>query len=712
MSKSHSKSLAKSLPKITLSASRDIPFDQLRLAQSNVRRIKAGVSIEELAEDIARRTLLTSLTVRPVLDEAGQETGLYEIPAGGRRFRALELLVKQKRLAKTAPIPCIVRTDGLAEEDSLAENVQRAALHPLDQFRAFQALRDKGMSEEEIAAAFFISASVVRQRLKLAAVSPKLLDIYAEDGMTLEQLMAFTVNPDPERQDQVWEALQHSYSKEAYTIRRMLTEGAVRASDKRARCVGLEAYVDAGGTILRDLFEADDGGWLQDAGLLNQLVARKLDDAADTLRMEGWRWVEMAPDFPYGYSYGLRRLSGSVPPLTPAQEAEREALASEYAALEAAYESADELPDDADRRLGEIETALETLDHRPATYEADDMARAGAFVSLEANGQLRVERGFVRPEDEAPVLDASAEDEDHPAGDVEDASKSDQPDDADVHDDEDIDDRRPLPDRLAAELSAHRTLALRDALSLSPGLAYLAALHALTLRLFYSYGLDSCLELTPKWITPAIQPPGLGETPCAQNIDRRHMVWASGLPERPEDLWDALQLLDPVDQHRLFAHCVALTVNAIAELYAKRPRALKHAHQLAQCLGLDMARAGWRPTADSYLARVTKAQICDAVREACGEDHAALIADLKKPDMVAAAEQLLEGTGWLPEPLRTVGQTCAVLTDDITGDDAMAHDHSVAVQSAEIGGEPAIDANADPEDDDSARYVPTTIAAE
>jgi ParB family chromosome partitioning protein len=85
---------------------------------------------------------------------------------------------------------------------------------------------------------------------------------------------------------------------------------------------------------------------------------------------------------------------------------------------------------------------------------------------------------------------------------------------------------------------------------------------------------------------------------------------------------------------------------------------------------------------------------------------------LKKPDMVAAAEQLLEGTGWLPEPLRTVGQTCAVLTDDITGDDVMAHDHSVAVQSAEIGCEPAIDANADPEDDDSARYVPTTIAAE
>ena len=118
--------------KITLSASRDIPFNKLVLSQSNVRRIKAGVSIEELAEDIARRTLLSSITVRPVLDEAGAETGMFEIPAGGRRYRALELLVKQKRLNRTAPVPCIVRTDGLAEEDSLAENVQRAPLHPLD----------------------------------------------------------------------------------------------------------------------------------------------------------------------------------------------------------------------------------------------------------------------------------------------------------------------------------------------------------------------------------------------------------------------------------------------------------------------------------------------------------------------------------------------------------------------------------------------------
>lgn len=115
--------MASAFQKVTLSTSRDIPFSKLLLTACNVRRTKAGVSIKQLADDIARRTLLQSITVLPVLDADGTETGMYEIPAGGRRYRALELLVKQKRLAKTALIPCVIRTDGIAEEDSLAENV-------------------------------------------------------------------------------------------------------------------------------------------------------------------------------------------------------------------------------------------------------------------------------------------------------------------------------------------------------------------------------------------------------------------------------------------------------------------------------------------------------------------------------------------------------------------------------------------------------------
>lgn len=92
----------------------------------------------------------------------------------GEGARGLERLVKKMRLSKTAPIPCIVRDPALevsAEEDSLAENVHRVALHPLDQFRTFKALRDQSAGDEEIAARFFVPPAVVKQRLRLASVS-------------------------------------------------------------------------------------------------------------------------------------------------------------------------------------------------------------------------------------------------------------------------------------------------------------------------------------------------------------------------------------------------------------------------------------------------------------------------------------------------------------------------------------------------------------
>ena len=91
--------------KIVLNPSRDTPFNKLVLSQANVRRVKAGVSIEALAESIARRSLLQSLSVRPVLDTEGNETGTFEVPAGGRRFRALELLLRRVMILNRAGNP-------------------------------------------------------------------------------------------------------------------------------------------------------------------------------------------------------------------------------------------------------------------------------------------------------------------------------------------------------------------------------------------------------------------------------------------------------------------------------------------------------------------------------------------------------------------------------------------------------------------------------
>ena len=666
--------MATAVQKITLSSSRDIPFNKLVLSQSNVRRVKAGVSIEELAEDIARRGLLQGLNVRPVLDAEGKETGMFEIPAGGRRYRALERLVKQKRLAKNAPVPCVVRdaaTDILAEDDSLAENVQRAPLHPLDQFRAFQAMREKGRSEEEIAAAFFVSVGVVRQRLRLAAVSPRLLEVYAEDGLTLDQLMAFTVNPDHVRQEQVFERLAQSYDKAPYVIRRLLTEGAVRASDKRAQFVGLDAYVEAGGSILNDLFQNDDGGWLQDVALLERLVTEKLEREAEAIRGEGWRWVEVAIDFPYGHTFGLRQVFGEQPELTPEEQAARDALQAEFEQIEEAHADLDELPEHVDQRLGELETAIEAIDARPEVYEDSDKAIAGVFVSLDASGSLRVQRGFVRPEDE-PQAEAepdelspeSASGPPEPDGSAESPAETGTghgPASDEAEEDEGV---RPLSDRLMAELTAHRTIALRQALGERPDIAILAVLHALVLKLFYRYAFDTCLEIDAKSVAFGAQASGLADAACAKALEARHEAWAGQLPKEPGGLWDALAGFDADSREALLAHCVGLTVNAVIEPYNRRPKAIVQADRLAEAVGLDMAAAGWAPTVETFLGRVTKARILGAVRDACGARQAEVIEHLKKDEMAAKAQELLAGSGWLPEPLRTPGSTPTPQADE------------------------------------------------
>ena len=371
------------------------------------------------------------------------------------------------------------------------------------------------------------------------------------------------------------------------------------------------------------------------------------------------------------------------------EAASYEALKAEYEKLKEDHADAD---DEVDVRLGEIETAMEALQDRPIRFEDEDRATAGVFVSIDGSGRLRVERGYVRPEDE-PVEateESSGSDTFDPVSDEAESSTYATAADAAGADEEEDDGLKPLSDRLVGELTAHRTLALRDALANDPQVAFLAALHAMVLRLFYRYGLDSCVEIEPRSTALGSHAPGLGETAYAQSIDRRTESWVRALPKAPEDLWDALGEFDGDSRDALFAYCVAMTVNAVHDPYNRRPRALAHAGVLAATVGLDMAKAGWAPTTDSYLGRVTKTRILEAVREAKGDKAADRIVGLKKPDMVAAAEELLAGTGWLPEPLRT-----PALADDDEPDFELVDRHDVGdaggeAQSAAHDGETAM----------------------
>jgi ParB family chromosome partitioning protein len=673
--------MARSKATITLSPSCDIPFDRLVLSQSNVRQIKCGLSIAELAEDIARRGLLQSLNVRPVLSADGAETGMFEIPAGGRRYRALELLVKQKRLSRTAPVPCIVQqasADILAEEDSLAENAMREPLHPLDQFRAMLSLVDRGQQVEAIAAHFMTTPAVVRQRLKLAAVSPKLHEIYAEDGMTLDQLMAFTVSDDHERQEQVWELLAHGYNRSAGYIRHKLTENTVRVADKRVRYVTEAAYVAAGGSVVRDLFEPDDGGWLTDVALLDRLVDEKLAKDAEGISAEGWKWVTTAIDLPWNATSAMRRISGTETAMTPEEAARLAALEAQADELSAVWSDAAEIPQEVDASIDAVEAEIGALVDRPTIFDPDDMACAGAFVSIDADGSLRVERGLVRPQDEA--ADPSPEDAEvlgssgsgsaavrNPEVGNSATEQASRLGGDDITSDGDEDDGlKPLPDRLVSDLTAWRTLALQDAFAQDPATAFAAVLHAMVLSAFYSFSHETCLQLTLHPVHFSNPPDGLRDSAPARAIAERHAAWTGRLPQADTELWEALLALEADDQASLFAHCASLGLNAQAEIVPKYDngrisrrsieRRIAHAHVIALAVELDVIAAGWRPTVEGYFRGVTKPRILADVTEARGEQFAGMIDHLKKADMAREAERLLEETNWLPEPLRTPGK--------------------------------------------------------
>jgi len=331
-----------------------------------------------------------------------------------------------------------------------------------------------------------------------------------------------------------------------------------------------------------------------------------------------------------------------------------------------------------DVRLGEIETALAAFEDRPVSYDPAEVARAGVFVCIDSDGNLSVDRGYVRPEDEPQTtvdIDGGPETEG-------DAGEPSAPavqravitigGDAPAEEDED-DTVKPLPDRLVSELTAYRTLALREAVGNHPHVAMTALLHKLCLHTFQHAASGNCIEASVHQVFFSIQPADLKDSPPAKAVAERHEAWKADLPKDEAQLWDWLAVLDDTSRAALLAHCVSFGVNA---LYEKGDRyggpgisvhgvqhRLVQADRLARAVGLDMVEAGWRPTVDNYLGRVTKPRILEAVREAKGEPSAQLIDHLKKAEMAKEAERLLEGTGWLPEPLRTADATDADTTD-------------------------------------------------
>ncbi len=175
---------------------RAYPLNKLKRSPENVR--KGGHSeavIEQRAASILAKGLIHLPVVKPERRPDGSETGYALVTAGEGRRVALRRLAPRTLIPKTALIRCLVDEANDAVEVSLDENISRNPLHPADEFEAFFDLSERqGRGAEEIAARFGVTAAVVRQRLRLAAVAPDLIARYRDEELTLDQLMAFAVD--------------------------------------------------------------------------------------------------------------------------------------------------------------------------------------------------------------------------------------------------------------------------------------------------------------------------------------------------------------------------------------------------------------------------------------------------------------------------------------------------------------------------------------
>lgn len=558
-----------------ITSTQTIALNRLVQSKSNARRTDRSAAVESLMASIAAHGLRQNLNVRPTTGNR------FEVVAGGRRLMALKRLAKAGRLDPDAPIPCVVLDDDEdAAEVSLAENVQRQAMHPDDECTAFEGLVKAGRSIEDVAARFGVTPVLVKQRLRLANVASSLRQRYRAGELDLAQMMAFALVDDQKRQEEVYSGLRE-WNRSPDTIRRALTQGGLSTSHRLARFVGMQAYEAAGGQVMRNLFDAEDEAILADGALVEQLATAKLETVAAAVKTEGWSWVTIAltPDYSTRY--------GRVYPEAAEQDEE-------------------------------------------ATYAAADLARAGARIELDYQGVPRIERGLLDAEAVKAEQRRTRQSETGP---------------------------KQLAEALVADLTAHRSAALRLELAKRPDIALAATVHALGLRLLYSpLEPASCLDLFGR-SNPL-------ETRVADPFEcRAHGAfatlggaWLDQLPSDPSAFWDWCCAAEQPVLLDLLALLAALSLDAVTRQSPDRGARLAHADSLATVLGLDM-RAHWTPATEGFFWRLSKAQMQDLLKAEGDFDEAALVSKAKKPEATQRTARVLLAKGWLPDPLRVLDRS-------------------------------------------------------
>jgi ParB family chromosome partitioning protein len=636
---------------------RTIPLNKLMPSPRNVRRTTDEQADLQLKTDIEARGLLQNLVVAP----AKRPKGRFTVEAGGRRFRALARLAGEGKLGVDHEVCCLVIDSGpaAAQEAGLAENFQRLAMNPADECLAFQQLIGQGADVEGIARRFGLTVRFVEGRLRLASLAPVVFDALGAGEITLDVAKAYAATPDQERQAFVFEQVSRSYmAQHPDSIRRMMTQATVSASDRRARFVGEEAYTAAGGRIERDLFSDEDGARWLDIALLERLATEKLEAlAVETAASSGLAFVRPTLESWAGYEVtrGLQRVPLETPPLSDEESAEVEALEAETEDLIGQLEdeeTADEAREAAEARLREIGARIEAITAKPPVIPDELKPRVGTFMLLDETGQPRLETSYyLEPTDEPEEsrerggTGTRGDGQDPPVIVAEPAIK-----------------QVPLSQALADELAIQRRDILAVHVAANPGLALdLATFLMIDREAGYpsEKSGSSLVALPPPDPVFGFKTPDSAATraraEAAEALDRS---WTAA--DTRASRFDAFRALPDEARAAWLGHAVARTLEASLNLPAGRTCPF-HDH-LGRMLGIDVAK-WWRPTGANFFDRVPKSVTLAALEDVGGAVFACGYSKSKKAELSETAERIFAGSvapkkvkkralAWLPEPMR------------------------------------------------------------
>ncbi len=645
---------------------RTIPLNKLVPSPRNVRRRLDAQADLELKADIEARGLLQNL----VVTSAGKPKGCFAVEAGERRRRALQALAAEGKLAKAFEVCClVVEEEGAAREASLAENFQRLSMNPADECLAFQALIEQGSDVEGIARRFGLTSRFVEGRLRLASLAPVVFESLGAGEISLDLAKAYAATPDQERQAYVFAEMGRGYgAAHPDSIRRMMTQATASATDRRARFVGEEAYVAAGGRIERDLF-ADDAAtrWL-DVAILERLATEKLEQlAAEAAAETGLAFVRPTLDSWIGHAQldGLRRVPVETPPLTDEETAEVDSLEGEIEDQVGLLEDEEtEAPEReaAEARIRALSDRIDAIvDKRPMIDDALK-PQVGTFLLLDDQGRARLDSGYY-----AERMSGEA-----PAG-------GDGPDDANGV----APPKKPagLSQRLVDELAMQRRDILAVHLAADHGLALDLAIFLMVDR---EAGYSSGTSGSSLNASPPSNPVFDFKTPdAAATIARREgsealdRSWTEG--KATAERFDAFRALADEARAAWLGHAMARTLEASLNLPGERACAF-HNH-LGRLLDIDVAR-WWRPTGANFFDRVPKSVTLAALEEVGGPALASRYAKAKKAELAQSCERMFSGDfiaevevkeaalAWVPNVMRfEPPPAAAAVPDDETLDD-------------------------------------------